>query len=179
MADDLTKEQREAVLSELHVVIAMRAQCGIEILRTFERHLRDRGLCIRPISEPAPGVVNMILHCPKCGLQHVDAPDGEWTNPPHRSHLCHGCGCIWRPADVPTNGVKQIETEGRADDWKAPGDARQPAPGVGELVAALEFYANQTHWRCGRHPTNYPEASADAGTRARAALAAYRGQADG
>src|SRR5574340_600312 len=23
-----------------------------------------------------------------------------WDNPPHRSHLCHGCGHIWRPADV-------------------------------------------------------------------------------
>lgn len=72
----------------------------------------------------------MVLHCPACGLQHVDAKethgldDGEqepeepaWNNPPHRSHLCHGCGCIWRPADVPTNGVKAITTRGKADTW--------------------------------------------------------------
>jgi len=47
--------------------------------------------------------ISMILHCPKCGLQHVDEPDERtpgWENPPHRSHLCHGCGHIWRPADV-------------------------------------------------------------------------------
>ena len=76
--------------------------------------------------------INMILHCPKCGMQHVDAPDRleqiihresgtvvdeQWTNPPHRSHLCHGCGCIWRPADVPTNGVRSITTRGKADTW--------------------------------------------------------------
>lgn len=79
----------------------------------------------------------MILHCPACGVQHVDAPEAPppgtgraqfemtggrsalWTNPPHRSHLCRpedgGCGHIWRPADVPTNGVLCIQTRGSAD----------------------------------------------------------------
>lgn len=79
--------------------------------------------------------IDMILHCPKCGMQHIDAPeprrtlplgdaygtevvlDAEWTNPPHRSHLCHSCGTIWRPADVPTNGVAAITTRGKADTW--------------------------------------------------------------
>jgi hypothetical protein len=75
--------------------------------------------------------IDMVLHCPACGLQHIDAPepnmgaitgDGvkienahNWTNPPHRSHLCHGCGHIWRPADVPTNGVAAIKTRGERD----------------------------------------------------------------
>mgnify|MGYP000069370909 CR=1 FL=1 len=88
--------------------------------------------------------IDMVLHCPACGLQHVDAPEevpgmrilksaatlehphrmeqvgtytgqGEWSNPPHRSHLCHGCGYIWRPADVPTNGVAAVKTKGKAD----------------------------------------------------------------
>jgi hypothetical protein len=62
--------------------------------------------------------IDMILFCPACGLQHVDEPDERtvgWENPPHRSHLCHGCGHIWRPADVPTNGVKAIKTVGKAD----------------------------------------------------------------
>jgi hypothetical protein len=78
--------------------------------------------------------IDMVLYCPTCGMQHIDAPTncdmgvgceevgicyaeahGEpdrcsrWTNPPHRSHLCHGCGHIWRPYDIPTNGVKSIE----------------------------------------------------------------------
>lgn len=88
---------------------------------------------------PAPAAqasepIDMVLHCPACGLQHVDAPEAgsgydlsgpddaetrwsnpEWTNPPHRSHLCHGCGHIWRPADVATNGVAAVKTKGKAD----------------------------------------------------------------
>lgn len=77
--------------------------------------------------------IRMVLHCPKCHEQHIDAPDpfcqysgGEcpeephwhsrhWTNPPHKSHMCAGCGWIWRPADVATTGVQAIETKGRND----------------------------------------------------------------
>jgi len=76
--------------------------------------------------------IPMILYCPACGLQHIDAPDPEpvthagyevvevsprWTNPPHRSHLCQapGCGHVWRPADVCTTGVAAIRTKGKAD----------------------------------------------------------------
>lgn len=72
--------------------------------------------------------IDMVLYCPECHAQHVDAPEegaifsfGEsmrerWTNPPHKSHLCHACGWIWRPADVCTNGVAQTKTHGTNDD---------------------------------------------------------------
>lgn len=75
--------------------------------------------------EPTP--IDMVLHCPACGMQHVDAPEKshyaieddeppmQWDNPPHRSHLCHDCGHVWRPADVPTNGVAAVKTKGKAD----------------------------------------------------------------
>lgn len=77
--------------------------------------------------------VQMILFCPSCGTQHVDAPDERtpgWENPPHRSHLCHGCGCIWRPADVATVGVAEIKTRGKADT-----DRRQMLSHAGALAA--------------------------------------------
>jgi rubredoxin len=76
--------------------------------------------------EPIP----MILHCPACHTQHIDAPEPGmlissgptagrvrpgWTNPPHRSHLCQECGHVWRPADVPTTGVKSVQTRGKND----------------------------------------------------------------
>lgn len=72
--------------------------------------------------------IDMVLHCPACGLQHIDAPEPElgpnvtgdgdmplWNNPPHRSHLCAGCGHVWRPADVATNGVRAVKTGGKDD----------------------------------------------------------------
>ncbi len=89
--------------------------------------------CAEPDAARASGEVpiDMVLHCPACGMQHIDRPDppsqyagmdgtsNEWTCPPHRSHLCRpedgGCGHIWRPADVPTNGVAAVKTKGKAD----------------------------------------------------------------
>ena len=96
--------------------------------------------------------IPMILFCPMCGVQHIDAPEthhldleldragmdggysASWDNPPHRSHLCHACGCIWRPADVPTTGVAKIETRGNADTFD-PGNGREL---VREAVARIE-----------------------------------------
>ena len=84
----------------------------------------------QPASEPqAP--IDMVLHCPRCHTQHVDAPDdrsADWINPPHRSHLCHACGCIWRPADVATNGVQSIKTKGKADS-EPQAQLCEPIPG--------------------------------------------------
>jgi hypothetical protein len=50
-------------------------------------------------------------------MQHIDEPQPhkDWTNPPHRSHECQHCGTVWRPADVPTNGVRRIATKGKRD----------------------------------------------------------------
>lgn len=101
--------------------------------------------------QATPEPIPMVLHCPKCGMQHVDKPntlekivhrqsgtvvDELWSNPPHRSHLCHGCGTIWRPADVPTTGVKSISTKGKADTWE-PGQATpEPAGDAGFIQLA-------------------------------------------
>ena len=62
--------------------------------------------------------IPMILHCPRCSLQHVDEPNPTtgWDNPPHRSHECQNCGYIWRVADVATMGVRTITTKGTRDN---------------------------------------------------------------
>jgi len=75
------------------------------------RMVADAGAALQPL--------NVVLPCPACGVLHVDAPEpqNDWTNPPHKSHLCHGCGAVWRPADVPTNGVAQVTTRGGGDTW--------------------------------------------------------------
>lgn len=71
------------------------------------------------MSDLAP--IDMILFCPVCGFIHVDAPEPEtgWMNPPHKSHKCHQCEHVWRPADVPTNGVLNIKTRGAGDSPSA------------------------------------------------------------
>jgi hypothetical protein len=79
--------------------------------------------------------IDVVLHCPRCGLLHVDAPEpaSGWTNPPHKSHLCHDCGLVWRPADVPTNGVEAVATRGEKDT---------PVEGI-DLVTEVESRARR------------------------------------
>lgn len=106
--------------------------------------------------------VNMVLYCPACGLQHIDAPEDSWqsavqpdfpppwSNPPHRSHLCAGCGHIWRPADVPTNGVAAITSRGVNDS------AIVVPRGTGALDAArLDFLDKMNATLNARYGTKY------------------------
>lgn len=128
--------------------------------------------------------IDMVLHCPKCGLQHIDKDNSEdlrieaaelgvdregerrlerwieereWPNPPHRSHLCQNrkCGHIWRPADVPTNGVAAIKTAGTKDDpitspsaelqiLKAEHDNLKSS--YGRLKLAYDAWHEKTNW---------------------------------
>lgn len=83
--------------------------------------------------------IPMVLYCPNCGLQHVDAPEPEngWENPPHKSHLCHGCKAVWRPADVATVGVEAIETRGERDTWP-PREVRIIVNGVEKMTMGQE-----------------------------------------
>jgi hypothetical protein len=106
--------------------------------------------------------VDMILYCPKCGLQHIDAPEcyrarqerwasgaddsPAWTNPPHRSHLCHRCEHIWRPADVPTNGVASIKSKGKADSAAPPSQSAAPVEPVAWPTLLQDYRALEADW---------------------------------
>lgn len=48
--------------------------------------------------------IPMRLLCPACGALHVD--EGEFASKPHHTHACQECGNVWRPAIVPTVGVR-------------------------------------------------------------------------
>lgn len=96
--------------------------------------------------------IDMVLYCPKCGKQHIDAPDErtpDWTNPPHKSHLCHGCGHIWRPSDTPTNGVERTASGKDADTAPTPPPQLDPVrPGevlTDEEVLFAIFEARRDH----------------------------------
>lgn len=48
--------------------------------------------------------IPMRLPCPSCGELHVD--EGEFATKEHHTHACQECGHVWRPAVVPTVGVR-------------------------------------------------------------------------
>lgn len=83
--------------------------------KMWEAVVRHLWGAFRKATPPIP----MVLHCPACGLQHIDAPSPGWDNPPHRSHLCRpddgGCGRVWRPADVTTTGIRALPSAGTRD----------------------------------------------------------------
>lgn len=90
--------------------------------------------------------IDMVLHCPHCHMQHIDTPEesdpatwtaekhGPWMNPPHTSHLCGYCGWQWRPADVPTNGVRSTLTRHTKDSEPPPVDPRRYVRGHGKSI---------------------------------------------
>lgn len=62
-------------------------------------------------------IERLVICCPACGRQHID--DGEWAERPHRTHLCSGCGCTWRPFEHHTVGVSYAESF-LCPRWKEP-----------------------------------------------------------
>lgn len=69
----------------------------------------------KPIRQYRRDPLDMVLHCPACGQQHIDG-----TCPPHRSHVCDVCGHVWRPADVYTHGVPTTRSRGANDSPPPP-----------------------------------------------------------
>ena len=48
--------------------------------------------------------ISMRLTCPACSALHID--EGEFATKAHHTHACQSCGNVWRPAIVPTLGVR-------------------------------------------------------------------------
>lgn len=48
--------------------------------------------------------IPMRLCCEGCGKLHID--EGEFATKVHHTHSCQHCGLTWRPAVVPTVGVR-------------------------------------------------------------------------
>lgn len=142
--DKVTLDELDALREHLRPLSGEEVEAISKTLRRSAKFIDSASPA--PAAEPVP--IDMLLYCPSCGMQHIDEPDHpyyagkttaegftpRWDNPPHRSHLCHDCGCIWRPADVATNGVAELKTKGKADTWKrgvatiAAAPSPQPAP---------------------------------------------------
>jgi hypothetical protein len=68
-----------------------------------------------PMRIPCPGTVERDGMQVPCGVLHID--EGEFATKPHHTHACQSCGMVWRPAIVPTVGVRFL-----------PGYKSEPAP---------------------------------------------------
>lgn len=66
--------------------------------------LKFHGQKTRQAESQAVVPLPLRLHCPGCGDLHVD--EGEFATKPHHTHACQMCGEVWRPALVPTVGVR-------------------------------------------------------------------------
>lgn len=103
---------------------------GVEWL-PMVRPIREKVIAAaRRLAGLAESPVPLLLFCPECNVQHVDAPDERtpgWTNPPHRSHLCHACGHVWRPADIATTGIAALTSKGASDGSPVPAASRNGA----------------------------------------------------
>ena len=118
-------------------------------------HLNEAADTIDTLLAQLAEPIDKVLHCPACGMQHIDAVEelpmpmpgssfegsAGWANPPHRSHLCHGCGHIWRPADVPTNGVEAVKTCGKADS-----ELTAPTDNLRTQLAEVQRDAERGRW---------------------------------
>ncbi len=73
---------------------------GTGFIYYLGRHDDIRPCSCRPVPPPEP----LVLHCPRCGTQHIDRD--EWATRPHRTHLCESCAHEWKPFEHPTVGVE-------------------------------------------------------------------------
>lgn len=66
----------------------------------------NRDVCGRAADRIAELIkpIPMRIHCPECGELHIDK--GEFATKVHHTHACQHCGAVFRPAVVPTVGVR-------------------------------------------------------------------------
>jgi hypothetical protein len=113
----MTEEGARERIAELQAeIVAVSAALLPVSDRTGEAHSLGEavGNIVRQLSDP----IEIVIHCPECGEQHIDEPVVSlgWTNPPHRTHLCEFCGITWRPCSRHTVGVASVP-QGPKSTW--------------------------------------------------------------
>ena len=91
-------------------LLVVNADKGGATVEVFRDENRQRSIVLVPTEQLAAlaaavsGPIPMRLLCPICGELHID--EGEFETKPHHTHACQTCGHVWRPAIVPTVGVR-------------------------------------------------------------------------
>lgn len=78
----------------------------LKLLHSVGENAVNLAELVRVLAPHVTSPVPMLLACSVCDAKHVD--EGEWATRPHRTHLCHACGALFRPALVPTVGVAAL-----------------------------------------------------------------------
>jgi len=168
MAGEGARALRGLLLDRVKRLVELHEQSNFTDAQKREWDVLLAGLCVptvvlelarlatKGVGEPIP----VVIHCPRCRAQHIDGPDPkkDWDNPPHKSHLCHKCGLIWRTADVPTTGVASLKTVGDVDNpntsWGDDEMAKVPLKPDHKIIRTLNFLINlaaeNAKWRQAR-----------------------------
>lgn len=109
---DAVAKEREELLEKIRDLEALRNSLNEQLESSVREGARTMRLYTAAVAKAAgvpapaetPAPVEMLLYCPECGARHID--DGEFETKPHHTHACQECGMCWRPAVVPTVGVR-------------------------------------------------------------------------
>lgn len=106
------------------------ADCRMAVCRHTRERLRGKQIeidalfeSVKNLSEYRGEPIPMVLYCP---VGHLHLDEGDWASRPHRTHQCQyivrsaefhvaekRCGLEWRPASVPTVGVRALAEEAK------------------------------------------------------------------
>jgi hypothetical protein len=132
LEDKLQREQCANVAAESALASA---RTMVELCEPYTRGFPTVSFAVKNwlASHPAPAAsVRVHTWCPKCDLKHVDALDEktgiDWATRPHKTHLCLGCGHLWKPHDYATVGVADPAPAAmcRADTGGVPCGEQEP-----------------------------------------------------
>lgn len=96
------EEERRAQVEEWrNAAIIEQLQAHAETWRAAARAADGHA---KELADRFASPIPMRLVCPRCCALHID--EGEFATKPHHTHACQSCGEVWRPAIVPTVGVR-------------------------------------------------------------------------
>ena len=142
LCEAIDANSRVQMIEELadvaQVVAALRNHLGAEdVDDKIREKFFDRGDFGHGVVMTIAPAVPMILHCPKCSEKHVDRGVFGTTHV-HRTHLCTGCGHIWKPFNYATVGVEDVAVYKLAGSGGTIGGAAaDPTVHVAEIQAWL------------------------------------------
>ena len=103
----------EAALNRERATLQAIARGADQSIRALKKRVAElEAIVAEPWRGKTP--VDLVLHCPACGKQHLDI--GEFETRVHRKHLCEntpeglgtGCGHLWVPFEHATRGVVEV-----------------------------------------------------------------------